>query len=56
MHGRAVGYRAPSGKNSPVQVGNDWGGSLEVFNMVLFWVPGPKLVSEVSGPRLKVQL
>ena len=56
MHGRAAGYGAPPGKNSPVQVGNDWGGLLEVFDMVLFWVPEPKLGSEVSGPRLKVQV
>ena len=31
-------------------------GLLEVFTMVLFWVLGPKLCSEESGPRLRVQV
>ena len=37
---------------------NDWGGGglLKVFTVVLFRVPGPKLCSEESGPRLKVQV
>ena len=56
MHGRATGYEAPLGKNSPIQVGNDWGGLLEVFNMVLFQVPRLKFGLEVSEPRLKVQV
>ena len=56
MHGQAVGHRAPPGKHSPVQVRNDWGGLLEVFNVVIFRVPGPKLGLEVYGPRLKVQV
>ena len=33
-----------------------WGGLLEVFTIVLFRVPKPKLCSEESGPRLKVQV
>ena len=59
MHGRVAGHGAPSGKDSPIQVRNDRGGGgglLEVFTVVLFWVPGPKLCSEESGPRLRVQV
>ena len=56
MHGWVAGHEVPLGKNSPIHVRDDWGGLLKVFNVVLFWVLGPKLGSEVTGPRFKVQV
>ena len=56
MHGRAIRHGASLGKNSLIQVINDWEGLLEVFIVVLFRVPEPKLCLEESGPRLKVQV
>ena len=54
MYGGTAGYGAPSDKDPPVQVRNDRGGLLEVFTVVLFWVPEPKLCLEESRLRLRV--